>query len=90
MKSLMKFIFGFPLALIFFRLPLLSRYGNRLISTWYNPKGMSKLDHFLYPAIHHSWVNYVYLREPDPDKREELKSIAMGGSLEEIGLNLMT
>jgi hypothetical protein len=39
---------------------------------------MSKLDHFLYPAIYYSWINYVYRREPDPDKREALKSIAMG------------
>ncbi|HIL26331.1 MAG TPA: hypothetical protein EYG21_02905 [Nitrospinaceae bacterium] len=40
---------------------------------------MSRLDHFLYPAICYSWINYIYLREQDPDKRKALKSIAMGG-----------
>ena len=79
MKRLLKYIFGFPVALVFFRLPFLSRYGNHLISTWHNAKGMSKLDRFLYPVIHFSWLNYIYLREQDSDKREALKSIAMGG-----------
>ncbi len=79
MKRLLKILLGFPLSLIFFRLPLLNRYGNYLISTWHNTNNMSRLDHFLYPAICYSWINYIYLREQDPDKREALKSIAMGG-----------
>jgi hypothetical protein len=79
MRRLVKFLFGFPVALLFFRLPLLKRYSNYLVSTWLNTKGMSKLDQFLYPVIYFVWLKYIYLREEDPDKREALKSIAMGG-----------
>ncbi len=81
MKRLLKILLGFPLSLIFFRLPLLNRYGNYLISTLHNTNNMSRLDHFLYPAICYSWINYIYLREQDPDKREALKSIAMVGRI---------
>ena len=72
-------MFGLLLSLIFFRLPFINRYGNYLVSTWHNTKGMSKLDQILYPAVIYSWITHVYLHEPNPDKREALKSIAMGG-----------
>ena len=97
MKRWIKYFFGFPVALFFFRMPFFNRYGNHLISTWYNTKGMSKLDKALYPMVFYSWITYIYLREPNPDIREELKSIAMGGesgknwanayNLKELSLN---
>ena len=69
------------LLLAFFvcKIPFLKRYRDRLLSTWQNPEKRAVLDRFLFPHVFHVWFRLVYLREPDPDKREELKILAMGG-----------
>lgn len=61
------------------KLPFFNKYKLHLLSTWRNYKKRSKLDDFLFRCFFEVWVRLEYLKEPNPDKREKLKSLAMGG-----------
>ena len=60
--------------------PQLLHYKKFLISTWQNSGKRSLIDRWLFPIVFKSWVEHEYLTEPDPNQRENLKSIAMGGA----------
>lgn len=55
------------------------RYKNHLLSTWHDCGKRSNLDDLLYPCFFDTWVTFEYLKEQDPNKRELLKGLAMGG-----------
>ena len=55
------------------------QYKERLLATWFCLEDRSWLDAFLFDPVFYAWIKYEYLPEPDPDKREALKHLAMGG-----------
>jgi len=61
-------------------LPQLLRYKKFLISSWQDIEKRSLIDRWLFPIVFKSWIDHEYLTESDPDQRENLKSIAMGGT----------
>jgi len=58
----------------------LSRYKIYLLSTWHDFDKRRGADNFLFYPVFNFWIKFEYLREEDPDKRESLKGLAMGGS----------
>jgi hypothetical protein len=57
----------------------LAHYKYHLLSTWHDTNKRSNIDKLLYADTFNYWLRFEYLNEPDPDKREMLKSMAMGG-----------
>lgn len=57
-----------------------ARYKRYLLSTWADGDRRNVVDSIIYPIVFEAWVQKIYLRQKDPDRREELKSVAMGGS----------
>ena len=81
MKEIRK-IFQAPLGLLslaIVKIPLFNKYKLHLLSTWMNIDKRSKIDSILYKYVHYLWIKFDYLKEKDPDKRETIKSICMGG-----------
>jgi len=59
-------------------IPISAQYQRHLLSTWYDQEKRSVIDNMLFPYIFDHWIKHEYLTEPDPDKREALKGLAMG------------
>ena len=54
-------------------------YKTYLLSTW-NREGLrNRIDDLIFRIVTSYWWRFVYLAEKNPDKRESLKSIMMGG-----------
>ena len=49
----------------------LVRYKKYLLLTWQDSGKRSFIDNLFYPIVLESWIKYEYLREPNPDRREE-------------------
>ncbi len=62
------------------KLPFLSRYKRHLLSTWHDFDKRKGIDNLLFDPLFNFWIRFEYLREKDPDKRESLKELAMGGN----------
>lgn len=62
------------------KIPYLKSYKMRLLSTWMDVAKRDSIDNFLWPGFFAVWIRLEYLRERDPDRRELLKSLAMGGN----------
>ena len=58
----------------------LVRYKKYLLSTWQDAAKRSSIDNLFYPIVLDAWITYEYLRESNPDHREEMKSLVMGGT----------
>jgi hypothetical protein len=71
--------FLFPIGLLVVKIPFLRGYKEHLLSTWHDTPSRSRIDGLLFGPVFHAWVSHEYLREPDPDRREALKGLAMGG-----------
>ena len=57
--------------------PLFKKYKLYLLSLWrLEKKGIDKI---LYTAVSAYWIRFEYLGEKDPDKREAMKGLMMGG-----------
>ena len=81
------------LGLAIVKIPLFNKYKLHLLSTWYEMtvgtgyvgssqtvvEKRNKIDEILYKYVFYSWIKFDYLKEKDPDKRETLKSLCMGG-----------
>ena len=81
-QKIIKRIFQAPLGLLglaIVKIPLFNKYKLHLLSTWHNFDKRNKIDEILYKYVLYSWNRFEYLKEKDPDKRETLKSICMGG-----------
>ena len=81
MKKIRR-IFQAPIGLLslaIVKIPLFNKYKLHLLSTWKNIDKRSKIDEILYKYVYYLWIKFDYLKEKDPDKRETLKSICMGG-----------
>ena len=46
---------------------------------WFTPNGRGEINELLYSILFYLWAKAEYLREKDPDKRDDLKALAMGG-----------
>ena len=64
---------------VLFRTMPFSGHAERLLSTWQNAEARSRFDQVIFQRAFNYWLDAVYLKEKDPDKREKLKSICMGG-----------
>jgi len=62
------------------KFPLLHSYKIHLLSTWLDIKQRRGIDKFLFNSLFNFWIKFEYLREKNPDKREKLKGICMGGN----------
>lgn len=62
------------------QLPFFSQYKRHLLSTWYDFGKRKGIDNLLFNPLFNFWIRFEYLKEKDPDKRESLKELAMGGS----------
>ena len=81
-QKIIKRIFQAPLGLLglaIVKIPLFNKYKLHLLSTWQDVEKRNKIDEILYKYVFYSWIKFDYLKEKDPDKRETLKSICMGG-----------
>ena len=81
-KKIVRRIFQTPLGLLglaIVKIPLFNKYKLHLLSTWHDVEKRTKIDEILYKYVFYSWTKFDYLKERDPDKRETLKSISMGG-----------
>jgi hypothetical protein len=81
-QKIIKRIFQAPLGLLglaIVKIPLFNKYKLHLLSTWQVFDKRSKIDEILYKYVYYLWIKFDYLKEKDPDKRETLKSICMGG-----------
>jgi tRNA G46 methylase TrmB len=52
---------------------------DRMLSTWQAEFARSAVDRALFPYFFARWIDEIYLVEADPDERERLKSLCMGG-----------
>ena len=52
---------------------------DRMLSTWQAEFARSAVDRVLFPHFFARWIDQVYLAEADPDERERLKCLCMGG-----------
>ncbi|MAF85427.1 MAG: hypothetical protein CL875_02945 [Dehalococcoidales bacterium] len=62
------------------KLPLFRQYKRHLLSTWHDFDKRKGVDNLLFGPLFNFWIRFEYLREKDPDKRESLKELAMGGN----------
>ena len=62
------------------KIPLLRSYKLKLLSTWHDPGQRNSIDDFIYPGLFSAWIHSEYLSEKNPDTRESLKALAMGGT----------
>ena len=69
-----------PFCILILNLNVFNKYQAHLLRTWYYPKKRSLIDKILYYPFFIAWINRIYLKEPDPLKREELKAQCMGSS----------
>jgi len=86
-KRLLNIIVNLPRILIgvaIVKLPFFQSYKLHVLSTWHDYDKRSKIDNFLFSRVFSAWQRFEYLREINPDKREDLKAFAMGGT---SGLN---
>jgi len=72
---MIKYLLGFFICTI----PSLRNYKYRLLSSWRYSGSRSFLDIIFYKCCFAWWTKYEFLRESDPTKREEMKSLCMGG-----------
>ena len=75
-------IINLPLIIIclaMVKLPIFNKYKLHLLSTWNDEEKRTKIDRFLFRVFFGLWIRFEYLKENNPDKRETLKSICMGG-----------
>ncbi len=80
-------LIAIPLAYAICKLVILRGYKNYLLANWMilmmnEEKNYSK--NYLHQCFAAMWFKTEYLREPDPDKREEMKDVIFGG---ETGVN---
>ena len=61
------------------KLHIFNKYKLHLLSTWRDEEKRNKIDRFLFRVFFGVWIRFEYLKENNPDKRETLKSICMGG-----------
>ena len=61
------------------RLSFLKFYKHHLLSTWENKLNQSFIDKIFFRYVFRLWIKLDYLGEQDPNKREQLKGLAMGG-----------
>lgn len=66
---------GWPLCV----LPPFRGLKKRLLATWPTPGKRSKLENLLFKLVFSHWWRREYLAETDPDKREAMKALLMGG-----------
>ena len=81
-QKIIKKILQLPLVLIglaIVKITYLNKYKLHLLSTWADVEKRNKVDEILYKYVFFLWFEFEYLKEKDPDKRETLKSICMGG-----------
>ena len=52
---------------------------NNLLSTWQRPLSRNGINSFFFEGVFKHWINKIYLKETNPDRREDLKDICMGG-----------
>ena len=81
-KKIIDSIINLPLIIIclaMVKLPIFNKYKLHLLSTWKDEEKRNKIDSFLFRIFFAVWMRFEYLKENDPDKRETLKSICMGG-----------
>ena len=81
-EKILRKIYRLPqilLGIIICKLPVFSRYKRHILSTWYDFDKRSRIDIFLAPSVFAVWLKLEYLKEVDPDRREELKALAMAG-----------
>ena len=69
----------FPIGLLICRLPFLRNYKFHLLSSWQIPEKRKGVDHFFYGKALSYWFRFEYLSEKDPDTREAMKEMLMGG-----------
>jgi len=68
-----------PISLIIIMGKPFREYKKHLLSTWHRFDKRSRIDSIFYEPVFYAWIKYEYLKEPDPDRRETLKELAMGG-----------
>ncbi len=69
----------FPIGLLICRFPFLRNYKFHLLSSWQISEQRKGVDHFFYGKALSYWFRFEYLSEKDPDKRESMKEMLMGG-----------
>lgn len=78
-RLVMGRVIGTIAGFILCKFPLLKCYKNRLLSTWMFPEKRGRVDNLLYECLLPVWFRFEYLAEKNPDKRESLKRLCMGG-----------
>ncbi len=82
-KRIFRIVYRSPqifLGIVICKIPFLAKYKKHLLSTWQDSDKRTQIDNFLFPYTFNVWIKFEYLKEVDPDKREELKALAMGGN----------
>ena len=67
------------LCILIIKLPFCNKYKMRLLTTWHDFEKRNKIEDIIFPVFYTTWIRFEYLKEKDPDKRETMKSICMGG-----------
>jgi len=82
MRSLAYKVINIPtifICLVIIKLPFFNKYKIHLLSTFYDLEKRSKVDNLLFRVFFAVWIKFEYLQETNPDHRESLKSLALGG-----------
>ena len=67
------------ICLVIVKLPIFNKYKLHLLSTWRDEEKRNKKDSFLFRVFFGVWIRFEWRKENNPDERETLKSICMGG-----------
>jgi len=76
----LRYAIGLMIGMPICSLDFFEKYKYYLLSSWRLKEKRKTLDNFLYKALMAYWIRFEYLAEKDPDKRESLKEISMGGA----------
>jgi len=82
MRLIAKLKWGviYLIGMVIYHLPMSRNYRTTLLSFWAESNKIEHwMDRFCYIAVSAYFMRFVYLTEKDPDRRESLKSLVMGG-----------
>jgi len=75
----LRYVVDIFIGMLIYKLFFLKKYKSYLFSYWITQKKLKGIDRFFFRVLLLYWFRFEYLLEKNPDKRESLKGLLMGG-----------